>query len=213
MTKYADIKIKCQQCGREFVVMEDELQFYKQKGLTLPRRCKECRSKSHKKVGQLVCSECGSKIDRTVTVYCGNCHSSDIANIKLECELNNKKIENAFNEIRMKLEAAKIEKSKLEKTLSQKEKKVEELKQTVVERNEELDKVKRLRNTIEKSFQSELKSMEKSVGEGLKSTEDENRLVKKELIQINNSLKDMKKEWYGLNLIQLIKRSFRIKNK
>lgn len=36
----------CKQCGKEFELSKNEMQFYKKKHLSLPRRCKECREKN-----------------------------------------------------------------------------------------------------------------------------------------------------------------------
>ena len=36
-------KRKCKQCGKNFVISDSESDFFKSKGLELPKRCKECR--------------------------------------------------------------------------------------------------------------------------------------------------------------------------
>lgn len=36
----------CKQCGREFDLSDSEIQFYKDKGLSLPKRCKSCRAEN-----------------------------------------------------------------------------------------------------------------------------------------------------------------------
>lgn len=41
-----DKKIICKDCGTEFVFTAGEQEFYAQKGLTEPKRCKECREKA-----------------------------------------------------------------------------------------------------------------------------------------------------------------------
>jgi pyocin large subunit-like protein len=38
-------KIICVSCGRQFVLTESEIDFYKNKKLNLPKRCEECRAK------------------------------------------------------------------------------------------------------------------------------------------------------------------------
>lgn len=38
-------KHKCKDCGKEFYMTYKEVHFYKDKGLSLPKRCKECREK------------------------------------------------------------------------------------------------------------------------------------------------------------------------
>lgn len=40
------MKIKCVQCGREFELSQNEIDFYRSKGLDLPKRCKSCRDKN-----------------------------------------------------------------------------------------------------------------------------------------------------------------------
>jgi len=39
-----DQRIRCVECGREFVWTDGEQQYYKERGLTPPKRCKDCRS-------------------------------------------------------------------------------------------------------------------------------------------------------------------------
>ena len=38
-------KHKCKDCGEEFYMTYREVHFYEEKGLSLPKRCKECREK------------------------------------------------------------------------------------------------------------------------------------------------------------------------
>ena len=38
-------KHKCRDCGNDFHMMYKEVHFYKEKGLSLPKRCKACRDK------------------------------------------------------------------------------------------------------------------------------------------------------------------------
>lgn len=42
-------KHKCKDCGREFYMDYKEVHFYQEKGLSLPKRCKECREKRKNK--------------------------------------------------------------------------------------------------------------------------------------------------------------------
>lgn len=37
------MKRTCKQCGKEFVITQSEINFYKSKNLSIPKRCKECR--------------------------------------------------------------------------------------------------------------------------------------------------------------------------
>lgn len=38
------IKKECTQCGKEFILSDSEIEFYKSRELSIPKRCKECRS-------------------------------------------------------------------------------------------------------------------------------------------------------------------------
>lgn len=40
------MKRTCKQCGKEFELSESEIQFYKNKNLNIPKRCKACRAKN-----------------------------------------------------------------------------------------------------------------------------------------------------------------------
>ncbi len=42
------MKRNCVQCGKEFILTDSELAFYKEKGLSVPKRCKECRDANRK---------------------------------------------------------------------------------------------------------------------------------------------------------------------
>lgn len=46
------MKIICKQCGREFELTESEIAFFKGKGLSLPKRCPECRKLNKDKKSQ-----------------------------------------------------------------------------------------------------------------------------------------------------------------
>lgn len=43
--------MRCKECGNEFIIVEEEKQFFISKGLELPKRCKECRIKRRKDRG------------------------------------------------------------------------------------------------------------------------------------------------------------------
>ncbi len=40
------MKITCVQCGNEFELTQNEIDFYESKGLDLPKRCKDCRDRN-----------------------------------------------------------------------------------------------------------------------------------------------------------------------
>lgn len=37
--------VKCRDCGTEFVISEEEKEWYENKNFVLPTRCKDCRQK------------------------------------------------------------------------------------------------------------------------------------------------------------------------
>lgn len=42
---YQDVKIKCQDCGTEFIFTVAEQKWYEEKGFTPPKRCRYCRNR------------------------------------------------------------------------------------------------------------------------------------------------------------------------
>lgn len=56
------MKYTCKQCGKEFEITDGEAEFYRSKGLNLPKRCKECReeNKSGKSGNNSKSSETGT---------------------------------------------------------------------------------------------------------------------------------------------------------
>lgn len=47
-----DKKIKCRDCGNTFTLTVDEQNWFREKGLELPKRCKSCRQKRKQKGGK-----------------------------------------------------------------------------------------------------------------------------------------------------------------
>jgi hypothetical protein len=37
-------KFRCKECGSEFIITGDEQEFFRRNKLSLPKRCKQCRS-------------------------------------------------------------------------------------------------------------------------------------------------------------------------
>lgn len=60
------VTINCCDCGRTFSVNPAEQNFFKRKGLNLPKRCPECREK-RKKVETRICVDCGAEFTITRT--------------------------------------------------------------------------------------------------------------------------------------------------
>lgn len=44
MLSEKDVKIKCQDCGEDFIFTERDQKFYEEKGFEPPKRCKNCRN-------------------------------------------------------------------------------------------------------------------------------------------------------------------------
>lgn len=42
---YQDVRIKCQDCGTEFIFSVAEQKWYEEKGFTPPKRCRYCRNR------------------------------------------------------------------------------------------------------------------------------------------------------------------------
>ena len=47
-----DVIIECKECGKQFTVLEEEQEWYKQNGFDLPKRCEECRKSKRKSSGR-----------------------------------------------------------------------------------------------------------------------------------------------------------------
>jgi hypothetical protein len=78
--------LACIKCGKNYKILEKELQAYKSVGLPLSRQCSECRFQERmtlrnpRRLWQRSCQKCGSKIqttyapERPETVYCEKCY-------------------------------------------------------------------------------------------------------------------------------------------
>lgn len=53
------MKLACVQCKKEFEISDNEMQYYESKGLSLPKRCKECREANKNGTIHIICTECG----------------------------------------------------------------------------------------------------------------------------------------------------------
>ena len=96
MVKEAGIQLNCRQCGSEFILTKAEQEFYELKGFKLPTRCKECRSVKQTKVQPLTCSQCGTELDKSKSIYCINC----LQTAHFELEKENKQVKMAASAVR-----------------------------------------------------------------------------------------------------------------
>ncbi|MBT3292884.1 zinc-binding protein [Candidatus Peregrinibacteria bacterium] len=61
----ADQEITCRDCGSSFTFTEGEQEFYAQKDLSAPQRCKDCRQarkgqRMNREMHDAVCAECNA---------------------------------------------------------------------------------------------------------------------------------------------------------
>lgn len=63
----------CKQCGKEFVLSQSEINFYKSKNLSIPKRCKECRDANKQARGN-------DKLGDTKQISYQNNHSNNNMN-------------------------------------------------------------------------------------------------------------------------------------
>ncbi|MBQ6837279.1 MAG: zinc-ribbon domain containing protein [Clostridia bacterium] len=59
---------RCVQCGKEFVLTDSEISFYKSKNLSLPKRCKDCRDANRKTNAGLNLQNTKKNYNKDITV-------------------------------------------------------------------------------------------------------------------------------------------------
>lgn len=140
MENDSDMTVTCRQCNKEFTFTKGEQEFYKEKGLTSPHRCKECRSNGKQKPEPILCSKCGKKLG-TGAIYCGTCFLADdklvfemktrgqVGADEANPKLNTSEIEKtqSMDEVAAMLSTAESENAELAKLLQQKEQVAAEL--------------------------------------------------------------------------------------
>lgn len=84
--------LACEICKKNYRIIEQELKFYRDQTLPIPRRCPDCRHKernalrSPRNLFERTCSKCGFAIQSTITpdrsekVYCENCYLKNVYN-------------------------------------------------------------------------------------------------------------------------------------
>jgi CxxC-x17-CxxC domain-containing protein len=93
-TVMPDIEITCVECGETFPFTEREQEYYREKNLTHPKRCKPCRDARRNNLGgpkgaggerqrfEITCDQCGKtdtvpfKPSTGRPVLCGDCFSA-----------------------------------------------------------------------------------------------------------------------------------------
>ncbi len=202
MLKDSDIKLTCHQCGKEFVFIKAEQEFYEGKGFTSPHRCKECRSTKKEKIHSLVCSQCGTQLKEEAPIYCTAC----LANVQLEFELKANKTQKATNEVYKKLQSIESEKAEFAELIRQKEQEVNELEQKVDNLSRDLEEVHQLQSALNQWFQPTLNGIEERVRERLEALEYGQNKINERMLQIVEKMHEM---YENTTILELIKRSLR----
>jgi hypothetical protein len=144
VNKYSDIALTCRQCGKEFLFSEDEQEFYKTKGYTVPHRCKECRLQSRQRQA-VACSRCGSQFVEETPVYCAAC----LVTIQLEFAQKVQGLQSTIAEAKAKIEAVEAEKTNLLYEAGERVKVSTELEKRLHDTPAELEKTLKSRATLE----------------------------------------------------------------
>ena len=197
MSKNGDMNLTCRQCGKEFVFTKTEQEFYELKGFTSLGRCQECRSTKQSQSHHLVCSQCGTELEKGASIYCTAC----LASASLESELKTKQSQRAASAAHAKLQASESQKAELAELLRQKEQLVAELELKINNLSEDLEKAKQF-HTILGSFQPTLNSIE----EKLEALDYAQNKINERMLQLAQKMHEM---YENTGLLEIFKRSLR----
>ncbi len=78
---------ECKQCGKQFTISDSEINFYKSRNLSIPKRCKECRRSNKKGNDGYYVDNVDERIEKTVN----RIKSSPVSNYKISTSGNGKK--------------------------------------------------------------------------------------------------------------------------
>jgi chromosome segregation ATPase len=196
------MNITCRQCGKEFVFAKAEQEFFEHQGFTLPRRCKECRSGKESEPLHLVCSQCGTKLQKEASIYCTTC----LENVQLEFAMKTERMQKAINEAHVKLKAIQTAKTELEESLCQKEQLVEELQLKVDGLSEDLGEVQQLYTALNLWFQPTMNGLEERMRKRLEDLEHGQNKINERMLQIAQRRHEMNE---NITLLEIVKRSLR----
>ena len=197
LKKEDDIDLTCRQCGREFVFTKGEQEFYELKGFTSPSRCQECRLTKQNQSHHLVCSQCGTELEKGASIYCTTCLTST----HLEFELKTKQSQKAASAAHTKLLASESQKAELAESLRQKEQLITELVLKVNSLSQDLDKANQFQATLG-SLQPALNKIEQRL-EDLEYAQNKSN---ERMLQVVERMHEM---YENTGLLELIKRSLR----
>jgi len=197
VSKDGDINLTCRQCGREFVFTKAEQEFYELKGFTFPGRCQECRSARQGQAHHVVCSQCGTELEKGASIYCTAC----LASAHLEAELKTKQSQRAASAAHAKLQASESQKAELAELLRQKEQLVTELELKINNLSEDLEKAQQFQTALG-SFQPALRNIEEKL-EALEYTQNK---INERLLQLVQRIHEM---YENTSLLEIFKRSLK----
>lgn len=191
-----DVDLTCRQCGKRFVFTGAEQEFYEAKGFTLPGRCRQCRltKQNHH---HLTCSQCGTELEKGVSLYCTAC----LASLHLELELKTKQSQQAASAAHTRLEVTESQRAELAESLRQKEQLVAGLEQKISRLSQDLDKALQLQVAL-----APLQQTLNGVEGRLEALEHAQNKVNERMLQLAERMHEM---YENTGLLEIIKRSLR----
>ena len=82
--------LTCEQCGKNYKIIQQELNFYRKTKLPIPKKCMDCRHKNRlqqenpRKLYARKCDKCSAPIQTTYTsdrpekIYCEACYLKEV---------------------------------------------------------------------------------------------------------------------------------------
>ena len=192
MLKTADVNLTCRECGKQFVFTEGEQEFYKRKGLASPGRCQECRLAKQNQPHYLVCSQCGTELEKGASIYCTAC----LGSVHLESELKAQQSQKAASAVHTKLLATESQRAELGELLRQREQLIAELELQINSLGQDLEKEYHLHAGLQPALDG--------IGERLEALEHSQNKVNERMLQLVQRIHEM---YENTGLLEVIKRS------
>ena len=191
------MKLTCRQCGRQFVFTQAEQEFYELKGFKHPSRCQECRTSKQSQLHELVCSQCGTELEKGAPIYCTTCLES----VRLKSEQKSKQSQTAASAAHTKLLASESQKAELAELLRQREQLVAELEQKVNSLSQDLDKAYQAHAALQS-----LQPILNGLGEKLETLEQAHNITNQRMLQLVEKMHEM---YENTSLLEIIKRNLK----
>lgn len=158
-----DKKLKCRQCGKDFLFTKGEQDFYQRKELHSPSHCPECRTAKQAQRENLVCSSCKTPLEKDASIYCTAC----LASVHLESELEIRQNQKAIDDTQAKLRNIEARKEKIAESLSELQAKLQDSESQKVEMEKSLSHKEQLLTELENSLSQKeqlVVELEKQIG-------------------------------------------------